>query len=194
MLCEIETTFTDCILRVAEGGDGRRIEGMMLPWGRHAPVLRPIAGLETYKRGALDKTLAESKRPIPLLLRHSQNEPAAVLESHDNREDGHWGIFRALHTRAGDDALELIRERVYLGLSIGATSVPARTTITRGVGGRQLIERAEVKLDHVGLVRIGAFEEAQVTALRSAEFVEFDAVAAAKARKRVRQRIRALTP
>lgn len=191
-LCEIETTFPDLILRVADDGDGRTIEGMVLPWDKPTPVMRPIAGLESYKRGALDKSLAEAKRPIPLLLRHSDAEPAAVLIEHENREDGHHAIFRALKTRAGEDAIELIRERVYLGLSVGGSSVPARTTIRRGAGGRQLIERAEIKLDHVGLVRTPAYEDAQVLALRSADWVAFDAVAAAKARQRIRQRLRSI--
>jgi uncharacterized protein len=193
VLCDIETTFPDLILRVSDE-DGRLIEGMIVPWDKPTPVMRPIPGLESYKRGALDRSLTESKRPIPLLLRHNEAEPAAVLVEHESRDDGHHGVFRALHTRAGDDALELIREGVYLGLSLGGSAVPARTTIRRGAGGRQMIERAEIKLDHVGLVRTPAFEDAQVLALRSAdEWVDFDVVAAAEARKRIRQRLRTLT-
>jgi len=189
MLCDIEVTFADVVLRVADE-QARHIEGMLVPWDRPTPVLRPIAGLESYKRGALDRSLIESKRPIPMLVRHSEAEPAAVLVEHDNRDDGHYGIFRALNTRAGDDALELIREGIYRGLSIGGWAVPARTTIRRGAGGRQMIERAEMRLDHVGLVREPAFEDAQVMALRAAEFVDYDPVAAAQARQRIRARLR----
>lgn len=192
MLCDIETTFEDMILRVADE-DARIIEGMIVPWDRPTMVARPVPGLESYRRGALDRSFAELKRPVPLLLRHNEAEPAAIITDHDNRDDGHYAIFRALRTRAGDDALELIRERVYLGLSIGGSAVPARTTIRRGTDGRQMIERAEIKLDHVGLVRTPAFEDAQVLALRSAdEWVDFDVVAAAEARKRIRQRLRSL--
>lgn len=193
MLCEIETLFDDLILRVSDE-TSRLIEGMIVPWDKPAPVMRPIPGMESYKRGALDKSLALAKWPIPLLTRHAEAEPAAVVVEHDNRDDGHYAIFRALRTRSGDDALELISEGVYRGLSIGGTAVPARTTIRRGAGGRQMIERAEIKLDHVGLVRTPAFEDAQVLALRHADdWVDFDVRAAAEARKRIRQRLRTLT-
>lgn len=192
MLCDIEVTFDDLILRVSDE-DGRLIEGMLVPWDRPTPVLKPIPGLESFKRGAFDKSLSESKRPIPLLVRHNEAEPAAVLVGHENRDDGQHGIFRALRTRSGDDALELIREGLYLGLSVGGWAVPARTTIRRGAGGRQMIERAEMRLDHVGLVRTPAYEDAQVLALRSAdEWQDFDAAAVAEARRRSRRRIRAL--
>ena len=192
MLCDIEITFPDLVLRVADDADGRTIEGMIAPWGKPTPVLKPTPGMESFKRGAFDKSLSESKRPIPLLVRHNEAEPAAVLTSHENREDGHYAVFRALKTRAGDDAVELIREGLYLGLSVGGWAIPAATTIKRGSGGRQMIERAELRLDHVGLVRTPAYEDAQVLALRSEEFIEFDPVAAAEARRRIRRRLRGL--
>ena len=190
MLCDVEISF-DCVLR-ADDEEGRTIIGMIAPWDKPALVTRPIPGLEMFKRGAFDKSLAESKRPIPLLVRHDEAEPAAVLVEHQNREDGHHAVFRALRTRAGDDALELIREGLYMGLSVGGWAIPARTTVKRGAGGRQMIERAELRLDHVGLVRTPAYEDAQVMALRGEDFVEFDVVAAAEARRRIRRRLRDL--
>ena len=194
MLCDIEITFPDLVLRVADDGDGRTIDGMIAPWNKSTPVLKPVPGMELFKRGAFDKSLSESKRPIPLLVRHNEAEPAAVLTSHENREDGHYATFRALKTRAGDDALELIREGLYLGLSVGGWAIPAATTIKRAAGGKpQMIERAELRLDHIGLVRTPAYEDAQVLALRSEEFVEWDPVAAAWARRRMRARLRELT-
>lgn len=184
---DVDVTFPEMILRLADEAE-RTFEGMIVPWGRPARVQRPIPGWESYRRGALDRSLGEARRPIPLLVRHSEAEPAAVLIAHENREDGHHATFRALETTAGRDALELIREGLYTGLSIGGYAVPARTTIKRGVRGEQLIERAEIRLDHVGLVREPAFEEAVV--LRSADdFEEWDPVAVAKARQRLRSRL-----
>lgn len=191
MLCEIEAVFADLILRVSDAEE-RTIEGMIAPWDRAARVNRPIPGWESYKRGAFDRSLNEAKRPIPLMLRHSE-DPAAVMVAHDNREDGQHATFKVLRTRAGDDALELINEGLYTGLSVGGWAVPARTTIRRGTGGKQLIERAEMRLDHVALVREPAFEDAKVLALREADdWTEYDPVAAAKARRRIRQRLRVL--
>lgn len=190
-LCDVEVTFPDLILRVSDEEDGRTIEGMIVPWDKPTRVKKPMDGWESYRRGALDKSLAETGRPIPLLLRHSENEPAAKLVAHENREDGHYAVFRALDTGAGRDAVELIREGLYTGLSIGGWAVPARTTIRRGTRGEQMIERAEMRLDHVGLVRTPAFEDARVLSLRMVdEFEEYDAVAAAKARQRIRRRLR----
>lgn len=190
-LCDVEVTFPDLILRVSDEEDGRTIEGMIVPWDKPTRVKKPMDGWESYRRGALDKSLAETGRPIPLLLRHSENEPAAKLVAHENRDDGHYAVFRALDTGAGRDAIELIREGLYTGLSIGGWAVPARTTIRRGTRGEQMIERAEMRLDHVGLVRTPAFEDARVLSLRGVdEFEEYDAVAAAKARQRIRRRLR----
>lgn len=189
-MTELEIIFSDLILRADEEGDGRTISGMIVPWNRPTPVLKPIAGLEKFKRGAFDKTLGESKRAIPLLLHHNEEEPAAKLVSHENREDGHYAVFRALNTRAGNDALELIREEVVCGLSVGGWAVPARTKISVVRNGTKMIERSEMKLDHVGLVRTPAYEDARVLALRSADLTEYDPVAAAKARQRLRQRMR----
>lgn len=185
-LCDIDVTF-DLILRVSDEDDGRTIEGVVLPWDRPTYVSKPMPGYEVYKRGALDRSLNESTRPIPLMLRHTE-DPAAVLVSHENREDGHHAVFRALDTTTGRDALELIRSNVYTGLSIGASSIPARTTIRRAAGGKTIIERAEVRLDHIALVRVAAFEDARVTVLRSDELMFTDPVAEAKARQRRRLR------
>lgn len=189
-MCELQIVFPDLILRAEDDGDGRTISGMFVPWNRPTPVLKPVAGLEKFKRGAFDKSLGESKRPIPLLLHHHEDEPAAKLISHENREDGHYAVFRALDTRAGKDALELIREEVVTGLSVGGWAVPARTKISVMRGGTRVIERSEMRLDHIGLVRIPAYDDAQVLALRNADMREFDCVAAANARKRIRQRLR----
>lgn len=191
-MCDVNLEFPDLVLRVSDE-EGRMIEGMIAPWDRPASVLKPIPGWESFKRGAFARSLTEGQRPIPLLVRHSEAEPAAVIVDHDDREDGQYAVFRALRTRAGDDALELIREGIYLGLSVGGWAIPSRTTIRRGVGGRQLIERSEMRLDHVGLVRNPAYADAQVLALRSEEFAEYDHVAAAQARRRLRARLARLT-
>lgn len=193
-LCDVEVTFPDLILRVSDDEDGRTIEGMILPWDKPTYVSRPMPGYESYRRGALDRSLDEAnRRPIPLMLGgsngvHNLDTPAAVMVSHENRDDGHHAVFRALDTSAGRDALELIRSGLYTGLSVGGSAIPARTTIRRAAGGKTLIERAEIKLDHVALVREPAFDDARVTLLRAEDFVEVDPVAVAKARQRVRLR------
>lgn len=191
MLCEIEVVYaSDVILRVADDSDGRTIEGMIAPWDKPTPVLKPVPGFESFKRGAFDRSLNESKRPIPLLLHHNENEPAGKLIAHENRDDGHYAVFRALNTRAGNDAIELVREGVLLGLSVGGFAVPARTEERKLMNGRRHIVRSEMRLDHIGLVRVPAYEDAQVLALRATDLTEYDPAAAARARQRIRRRLR----
>lgn len=151
----------DVILRVADEHD-RTIEGMIVPWSRPTYVLTPRRGYEAFKRGALDRSLADVKRRFPLLMDHKEAEVAGVLVDHENCEDGHHAVFRVLRTQAGDDALELVAEGLYLGLSVGGQVVPERTTTRQAASGQMIIERAEIVLDHVALVRFPAYDDAQV--------------------------------
>lgn len=164
----IDTPF-DLILRFAEGGDGRDLEGYAVPWDQPAYVHRPVRGFESYKRGALTRSLTESKRPIVLLGLHRESGPVGKLvRSHDD-DYGQHVHFRLFDTSAARDATELVREGVWTGLSIGGTAVPARTTVTRRPDGELDVVRSEIRWDHVALVRVPAFAGAGVTMLRDEE-------------------------
>jgi len=184
----IEVTFDDLILRVGDDSDGRTLEGYLVPWDKPAQVSRPIPGYEVFKRGALTRSVTESKTPIPLLGLHSEDRPIGRLERSHDDETGQYGVFRLFDTEAAREARELVREGIWRGLSVGGFGVPARTEVRKATDGKNLVVRSEIRLDHVGLVRTPAFEDARVMALRSAE--AFDAVAVAKARKRQLQLLR----
>lgn len=81
VLCELEVTFPGMVLRAVDGEE-RHIEGMIAPWDKPTQVTRPIPGYESY-RGAFDRSLSEAKRPIPLMLRHTE-DPAAVMVANDD--------------------------------------------------------------------------------------------------------------
>lgn len=171
-LIEVTFAFEDrMILRVGDDttGDGRTLTGYIVPWDRPAAVMRPMKGWEVYKRGALTKTLTDRRHPIPLLGSHSEGEPVGKLIASGDDEFGQHAVFRLLDTGAARDAAELIREGIWTGLSIGGFGVPARTKVTHGEDGTKTIERSEIRLDHVGLVRTPAFDDARVLALRGAE-------------------------
>ena len=169
-LTVVEATFEDMLLRVDETeGDGRTLEGVIVPWDRPAQVLRPIKGIELFRRGALTKTLRDRTTPIPLLGLHAENGPVGKLvDSHDD-EVGQHAVFRLFNTAAARDAAELVREGIWTGLSVGGTGIPARTKVTHQTDGSKLVERFEIRLDHVGLVRTPAYADARVLALRAEE-------------------------
>jgi len=177
----IEVVFEGCILRVAEapGADGRTLIGYMVPWDKPAEVVRPTKGFEVYRRGALTRTLNNRKSPVPLLGLHSEGEPLGILTDHEADGFGERGVFRLFDTQRSRDAAELVREGLWTGLSIGGFGVPSKTKVTSDESGVRTIERSEIVLDHVGLVRQPAFDEARVLALRHVE--QADAEVAAEA-------------
>ncbi len=183
---------TGMVLRVADE-DERIIEGMIAPWDRPTRVQRPVPGWESFKRGAFNRSLSDRSTHIPLLLNHKDDNIAGVLLTHDNREDGQHATFRILRTRAGDDALELIHAHVARGLSVGGWGDPSATT-TRNEPGtrRRIIERTRMHLDHVALVRVPAYREAQVLDPPPPRHLRpvSDPVAVARARMRMRARRR----
>lgn len=186
---------TGMVLRVADD-DERIIEGLIAPWDRPTRVGRPIPGWESFKRGAFDRSLADTSQRIPLLLNHSEDNIAGVLVGHESRADGQHASFRVLRTRAGDDVLELIHAQVAVGLSVGGFGVERATTVRTEPGTRRrIVERAEMRLDHVALVRHPAFREAQVLdpAPRRHLRPVSDPVAVAHARMRMRDRALART-
>lgn len=165
--------------RAASADDGRTLTGYVVPWGRPAFVHRPIRGYESFLRGALSKTIADQLdggRTIPLFGLHRDDKPVAKLVSSHDDEFGQHVVFRMFTGPSAKEAAEMIHEKVWTGLSIGGLGIPSRTKVTRQ-NSETRIERAEVKLDHIGLVRPNgalmgggaAYEGAGVLALRSAE-------------------------
>lgn len=182
---QLTVVFEDLVLRASDEGDGRTLEGYIVPWDKPAVVSRPIPGYEVFKRGALNRSLTERKKPIPLLGLHSEDRPIGLLERSHDDETGQWGEFRLFDTEAAREARELVREGIWRGLSLGGFGVPARTEVRKATDGKNLVVRSEIRLDHVGLVRTPAFEDAKVLALRSADN---NAAVIAAARMRMRSR------
>ena len=141
-------------LRVrAAAGDGRTIDGVAVPW--NTPIT--IDGRrEQFAPGALE---ADQVVGRPLRWRHS--EPIGVVTDAHDRADGMHVSARIAATRAGDDAVALLREMPDMGLSVGfeerSWTVAAREdvfTITRA----DLVE--------LSLTDLPAYPTARVTATR----------------------------
>jgi phage head maturation protease len=81
----------------------------------------------------------------------------------EERADAAWGAWRVSKTALGDEVLELARDGVPLGLSIGFAEVPGGS---RWSPDRRRVVRTRAELDHIAIVRKGAFAGAAVAAVR----------------------------
>jgi HK97 family phage prohead protease len=151
-------------LHLRDGGDGRTIEGPLLPWGVEARVLdRGRMVVETFQRGALAGV--EASR-VPLTARHprdNQELPIGVTVALEERADAAWGAWRVSKTALGDEVLELARDGVPLGLSVGFLEVPGGS---RWSPDRRRVTRTRAALDHVAVVRVPAYAGAGVVGVR----------------------------
>jgi HK97 family phage prohead protease len=152
-------------LHLRDGGDGRVVEGVLLPWGVEARVLdRGRLVVETFERGALAG--ADPAR-IPLTATHprdNQQLPIGVTVELEERQDAAWGAWRVSKTLIGDEVLELARDGVPLGLSVGFLEVPGGN---RWSLDRRRVTRTRAQLDHVAVVRVPAYAGAGVVGVRA---------------------------
>jgi uncharacterized protein len=155
----------EATLAVRADGDGRTIEGPVLPWGVEAVVLeRGRRVVETFERGALADV---DPARVPLTATHprdAQTLPIGVTVELDERADAAWGAWRVSKTALGDEVLELARDGVPLGLSVGFMEVPGGS---RWSPDRKRVTRTRAQLDHVAVVRVGAYAGAEVVGIRA---------------------------
>jgi HK97 family phage prohead protease len=153
-------------LHVRDGGDGRILVGPVMPWGVEAQVLdRGRLVVETFQRGALADV---DPAAVPLTARHptdAQQLPIGVTVELEERADAAWGAWRVSKTALGDEVLELARDKVPLGLSVGFMEVPGGS---RWSPDRKRVTRTRAALDHVAVVRVPAYQGAAVAGVRAA--------------------------
>ena len=154
-------------LHLRDGGDGRTLEGPLLPWGVEARVLdRGRLVVEQFERGALAD--ADPAR-VPLTARHptdNQQLPIGVTVELEERTDAAYGAWRVSKTALGDEVLALAADGVPLGLSVGFMEVPGGS---RWSADRRRVTRTRAALDHVAVVRVPAYEGAGVVGVRSGD-------------------------
>jgi HK97 family phage prohead protease len=152
-------------LALRDGGDGRTLVGPVLPWGTPAQVVdRGRLVTETFERGALQGT---DPARVPLTATHPRDAgtlPIGRTLTIEDRTDAAWGEWHVSKTALGDEVLELARDGVPLGLSIGFAEVPGSS---RWSADRQRVTRTRAALDHVAVVRVPAYAGAGVVGVRS---------------------------
>jgi uncharacterized protein len=166
-MTELHTRAFTAELHVREDGDGRTLEGPLLPWNVEAVVLdRGRRVVEMFERGALHDV---DPARVPLTATHPRDAgtlPIGVTVELDERADAAWGAWRVSKTALGDEVLELARDGVPLGLSVGFMELPGGS---RWSTDRKRVTRTRAALDHVAVVRRAAYVGAEVAAVRSAE-------------------------
>lgn len=152
-------------LHLRDGGDGRTIEGPLLPWGVEAKVLdRGRLVVEVFERGAYSGV---DPARVPLTARHptdAQQLPIGVTIELRDEADALHGAWRVSDTALGNEVLSLAADGVPLGLSVGFMEVPGGS---RWSPDRRRVTRTRAVLDHVAVVRTPAYAGAGVTALRA---------------------------
>jgi HK97 family phage prohead protease len=120
--------------------------------------------VEVFERGALAGAVPSR---VPLTATHprdSQTLPIGVTVELEERADAAWGAWRVSKTALGDEVLELARDGVPLGLSVGFAEVPGGS---RWSADRKRVTRTRAQLDHVAVVRVPAYVGAGVAAIRA---------------------------
>jgi HK97 family phage prohead protease len=156
-------SFTSSLALRAEG-DGRTLVGPVLPWDREARVLdRGRLVTETFQRGALAGT---DPARVPLTALHPKDAgtlPIGLTVELRDEADALHGAWHVSKTTIGDEVLELARDGVPLGLSIGFEEVPGGN---RWSADRQRVTRTRAQLDHIAVVRVPAYQGAGVAGIR----------------------------
>jgi phage head maturation protease len=139
----------------------RLIDVRVVPWG---VVGRTREGPERMRRGAFRGTRPEDVA-LEAIGPHGM-DPGVRLAGRavalEDREDGQYATFRVSRTVAGDELLALTGDRVYR-----AASAVFEPITSRQVDG--VIERQAARLVRVGIVEQGAYQGAEVLAVRSLE-------------------------
>lgn len=149
--------------------DGRTVYGLAVPFDRPQRVADMTrSGVvqydEVFRMGSFAQTIAERGERVKFLLNHDKST-LPLGRALSLREDpaGLVGEFRVSKTRAGEEALELIRDGALDGLSVGFK--PATHVGDPASGG--LVERTSVVLLEVSAVAFPAYDDALIGGVRA---------------------------
>jgi len=141
--------------RQTDDGTGE-IEGLAVPWGTRIEY----AGLqEEFARGAISPDDAIG---TILLDHHKRDAPIGVITHAEDTEEGLTITAKVSSTSAGRDLLQLGRDGIPLGLSVGFQPIE-----TREASHGLVYEKA--MLAELSVVSLPAYRDARITATREEE-------------------------
>jgi HK97 family phage prohead protease len=149
------------IRSAAQGGDGRTIYGIAVPYGLPQRINDKLT--EQFARGAFNHMVDGSANV--LLTRghvgtHEQWPGTIIGKTLMLRDDaaGLYGEWRVSNTAKGDETLELVRDGIFTNLSVGFLEGRSRT-LPNGV-----VERTRADLFEVSVELKGAYGSAAAIA------------------------------
>jgi HK97 family phage prohead protease len=159
-----------------EAGDGRTLEGCCVPYGEAAQVSDAPDGAayyEVFEPGAFKRQARAANR---LELRYEHRDGLAdsigVCRELHEESSGLYGVFQVHGGPFGDQALELVREGILPGFSIGFTD---RYTHWKRTPEGTVVRRS-CELHEISLVRSPAYQGAVITAQRHREVIAAELV------------------
>lgn len=149
--------------------DGRTIVGLAVPFGRASRVSDD--GRRYYKEqfapGSFRTTIAQRGDRIRAHVQHQTKRLPIGKASHlEETPEGLVSHLRVSNTTEGNDTLELVKDGVLTGLSIGFK--PIRSDKQGDVTVRQ-----EVALSEISVVADPAYPDARIQGVRSLDDIEF---------------------
>ena len=154
-------------------GDGRTVWGLAVPFGVETPIRDGEGDYdEQFARGSFSKTLAEGKRAVKVLDRHSRaSDPLGSVTSAVETSVGLEVEMRFADTARADEVLELIRVKAMDGLSVGF--IPVKTNWSER-DGRRKAERTEVALLEVSIASFAAYPDALISGVREIDDLDLN--------------------
>jgi hypothetical protein len=160
-MIEIRTLAAQLHLRA--GGDGRTIEGLAVPFGVEVDIGHYR---ERFVRGAFADAVPAL---VPLTATHPRDGgelPIGIAVELVEGDDGLHAAFRVSDTALGNDVLTLVNDKAVGALSVGFLPDPSSDVWS---ADRSSVVRHHAQLDHVAVVRAGAYPTARITAVRSSD-------------------------
>lgn len=149
--------------------DGRNLEILCVPFNTPARVADPPDFVPYDEEFLFGSMAGATKAPHRVLLDFEHQTSMSGVLGHaqelEERDDALYGRFRVTEHPDGDKALSLVREKVLTGASV--MFKPLRSV--RSAAG--VVQRVKVHLDRLSLCRVGAYEAAQVLAVRSQDVI-----------------------
>lgn len=151
-------------IEVRADGTGRTVHGLVVPFDTISRVSDGGPSYqEAFQRGAFARTINAGAGRVKLLSHHNaRSNPLGRATLLREDASGLYGEFHVSSTRAGDEALELIRDGALDSFSVGFR--PIQQTKRAGV-----VWRTEVAMREASLVTFPAYEGALVSGVRAAD-------------------------
>ncbi|TSD95043.1 HK97 family phage prohead protease [Skermania sp. ID1734] len=145
-----------------DSAEHRTVFGLAVPYGVETEI-HDAGGdyTERFAYGAFGRSIAERGHKVRLMVSHDHRQlPIGKATELRESQDGLHAAFYVPESRAGDDALNLVKAGVVDSFSIGFRPIRSRE-----VGN--VVERIEASLYEISLVAAGAYEGATISGVRS---------------------------